>query len=68
MFLVVDLVPGRLSCKFHGGYHGDVVVLVSCSGRLPWRNDWSQHWKSVVVISFLVIVFLFWLLFQAGHK
>jgi hypothetical protein len=26
MFLVVDLVPGRLSC--HGGYHGDVVVLV----------------------------------------
>jgi hypothetical protein len=33
MFLVVDLVPGRLSCKFHGGYHGDIVVLVSCSGR-----------------------------------
>jgi hypothetical protein len=30
MFLVVDLVLERLSCKFHGGYHGDVVVLISC--------------------------------------
>jgi hypothetical protein len=30
MFLVVDLVPGMLSCKFHAGYHGDVLVLISC--------------------------------------
>jgi hypothetical protein len=27
MFLVVVFVPGRLPCKFHGGYHGDVLVL-----------------------------------------
>jgi hypothetical protein len=33
MFLVTYLVPGRLSCKFHGGYHGYVVVLVSCLGK-----------------------------------
>jgi hypothetical protein len=28
MFLVVDLVPGRLFCKFHRGYHGDVVLVL----------------------------------------
>jgi hypothetical protein len=39
MFLVVDLVPGRLSCKFHGGYHGDVVVLVSCSGKVTGNSS-----------------------------
>jgi hypothetical protein len=27
MFLVVVFVPGKLPCKFHGGYHGDVLVL-----------------------------------------
>jgi hypothetical protein len=27
------------------------LVLV----RLPWRNDWSQHWKSVFLISYYCI-------------
>jgi hypothetical protein len=39
MFLVVDHVSGSLSCKFHGGYHGDVVVLVSCSGKVTGNNS-----------------------------
>ena len=34
MFLVVDPVSGKLSCKIHGDYHGDVVVLVSCFGQV----------------------------------
>jgi hypothetical protein len=27
MFLVVVNIPGRLPCKFHGGYHGDILFL-----------------------------------------
>jgi hypothetical protein len=27
MFLLVVFVPGRLPCKFHGGFHGAVLVL-----------------------------------------
>jgi hypothetical protein len=38
MFLVVDFVLDRLSCKFHGSYHGDVVVLVSCSGQVTMEE------------------------------
>jgi hypothetical protein len=38
MFLVVELVPDMLSCKFYGGYHGDVVVLVSCSGKVTCNS------------------------------
>jgi hypothetical protein len=65
MFLVVDLFPGRLSCKFHGY----VVVHVSCFEQVPWRNDWSQHWKSVEEYCvYFLLLFLFWILFQAGHK
>jgi hypothetical protein len=37
--------------KFHGCYHGDVIV----SGRLLWRNNWSQQWKSVVLVLVLVL-------------
>jgi hypothetical protein len=70
MFLVVDFVPGRLSCKFHGGYHGDVVVLVSCFragyyGGMIGHNT-GRVLKSVVLISCYCI--LFWLLSQAGHR
>jgi hypothetical protein len=24
-----------------------LLFLFLVPGRLPWRNDWSQHWKSV---------------------
>jgi hypothetical protein len=37
-FSLVALVLGRLSCKFHGGYHGDIVVLVSCSRQVTGDN------------------------------
>jgi hypothetical protein len=40
MFLVVDLVLDRLSCKFHGGYHERMI-----------GHDTRRVLKSVVLIS-----------------
>jgi hypothetical protein len=39
MILVTDLVPGMLSCKFHGGYHGDDVVLFSYFGKVTGNSS-----------------------------
>jgi hypothetical protein len=25
----------------------EMLFLFLVPGKLPWRNDWSQHWKSV---------------------
>jgi hypothetical protein len=51
--------PGDTSCfasrlfyKFHGGHLGGMI----------------DHNTRRVLFLFLIIVFLFWLLFQAGHK
>jgi hypothetical protein len=52
IFLVVVFVPGRLSCKFHGGYHGDVVVLVSCFGQVTIGHNTGR-----ALLFFLIIVF-----------
>jgi hypothetical protein len=35
-----------------------LLFLFLVPGRLPWRNDWSQHWKSVVLISYYCIFIL----------
>jgi hypothetical protein len=42
-FSLVALVSGRLSCKLHGGYHGDIVVLVSCSGQVTSDNSEGRY-------------------------
>jgi hypothetical protein len=35
-----------------------LLFLFLVVGRIPWRNDWSQHWKSVVPISYYCIFIL----------
>jgi hypothetical protein len=36
----------------------EMLFLFFFLSRLPWRNDWSQHWKSVVLISYYCIFVL----------
>jgi hypothetical protein len=53
MFLVVVSVPGRLPCKSHGGYNGDVLVLF----RAGYHGGIIGH-NTRKVLSFLVILVL----------
>jgi hypothetical protein len=55
MFLVVVFVPGRLPCKFHGSYHGDVLVLFQAG----YHGGIIGHNTRKVLFLFLVLVFLF---------
>jgi hypothetical protein len=45
-----------LSCKFHGGYHGDIVVLVFLF-QTSYCEGMIGHNTSRVLFLFLVIVF-----------
>jgi hypothetical protein len=55
MFLVVVFVPGRLPCKFHGGYHGDVLVLF-----------WAGYHGGIIGHNTRKVLFLF-LFFVPGR-
>jgi hypothetical protein len=52
MFLVVVFVPGRLPCKFHGGYHGDVLVLF----RAGYHGGMIGNNTREVLFLFLFVV------------
>jgi hypothetical protein len=58
MFLVVVFVPGRLPCKFHGSYHGDVLVLF----RAGYHEGMIGHNTGEVLFLFLLLF-----LFRAGY-
>jgi hypothetical protein len=52
MFLVVVSVPGRLPCKFHGGYHGDVLVFF----RAGYHGGITGHNTRKVLFMLLILV------------
>jgi hypothetical protein len=59
MFLVVVFVLGRLPCKFHGGYHGDILVLF----RAGYRGGMIGNNTGEVLFLFLLCSCSFLILF-----
>ena len=54
-FILVNIDLFLWKCHYIGNTFFHVYLV---AGRLPWRNDWSQHWKSVVPISYYWIFIL----------